>query len=104
VASIPAVKVLVERNAGRGLRLIGVTRDGADAAERANVEKVAREHGMTAPSYLDVGGGWSKQADVGLAPAFLLVDRDGRLAYRYVGMLSEDSDAFRAMTAALEKM
>lgn len=59
---------------------------------------------MTAPTYLDVDGRWSKEADVRLAPAFLLLDREGRLAYRYAGKLTVDSAAYQEMAAIAEKL
>ena len=93
-----------ERNTARGLRVVGVTEDGKDDKERAEVEKVAVEHGMTAPSYLDTSGDWLAAAGVKLAPAFLLLDREGRLAYRYAGVLKVDSPEFAEMMAIVEKM
>jgi hypothetical protein len=95
---------LGERNATRGLRVVGVTKHGEDAEEKAQVEKVARDHGMTAPTFLDLTGAWTKAADVRLEPTFLLLDRQGRLAYRHAGKLTMDSDAFAKMPASLDKM
>lgn len=89
-----------EAHATRGLRVIGVTKDEDHAA----VDRVATEHGMTAPTYLDVGGQWSKEADVRLAPAFLLLDGEGRVAYRHAGRLTVDSAAYREMSAIAEKL
>lgn len=98
------MKALEERNAARGLRVVGVTRDGEDDKERAEVERVAAEHGMTAPSYLDTSGEWLGSAGVKFAPAFLLLDREGRLAYRHTGVLKVDSAEFAEMMAIVEKM
>jgi hypothetical protein len=68
------------------------------------VEKVAKEHGMTAASFLDVGGAWSSSIGVHLDPTFLLLDRDGRVAYRYAGKLAPDGEAFTRMMELVEKM
>lgn len=81
-----------------------MTKHGDDAAERAHVEKVAREHGMTAPSLIDPNGAWCKSAGVSLEPTFLLVDKQGKLAYRHNGKLSIDDDGFKQMNALIEKM
>lgn len=59
---------------------------------------------MTAATYLDVSGAWSKDADVRLAPAFLLLDGDGRVAYRHAGRLMVDSAAYREMSAIAQKL
>jgi hypothetical protein len=59
---------------------------------------------MTAPTFLDVDGAWSKAAKVQLEPTFLLLDRGGRLAYRHAGKLTTDGAAFAKMAAILEKM
>lgn len=104
MASIPAVKALEERYHARGLRVIGVTKSGGDEEERAWVDATARKHGMTAPSFVDPDGSWSKAANIGSVPGFLLIDRDGRVAYRYVGKLDRDGKAFAEMSALLEKM
>ena len=81
-----------------------MTKGGTDPASRAEVERVAADHGMTAPSYLDGDGSWMKSAGVRLAPTFMLLDREGRLAYRHAGKLSVGDSAFEEMTAILEKM
>jgi hypothetical protein len=98
------VKALVERNAARGLRAVAITTHGSNAEERAEVEKVARDHGMVAPSFLDTSGKWSSAAGITLEPAFLLIDREGRVAYRHAGKLTSDSDAFARMTSIIDKM
>ena len=71
---------------------------------RAEVERVAREHGMTAPSFLDITGAWSTSVGVKLDPTFVLLDREGRVAYRYAGKLTEGSEAVTKITELLNKM
>jgi hypothetical protein len=58
---------------------------------------------MTYPTFLDVDGRWSKEAAIGMSPAFLVVGKSGRLAYRYSGKLLEGTPEFDALVAAIEK-
>jgi hypothetical protein len=95
---------MVERNAARGLRAVGITGHGSDAEEKAQVVKAATDHGVTWPTLLDVSGAWQKAAGIHLEPTFLLLDRTGKVAYRHSGKLTTDSDAFAKMSAIVEKM
>ncbi len=106
MASIPAVKALEERHHTRGLRVIGVTRTGyQDDEERSWTLETAKKHGMTAPSFIDdPNGTWAKQANITPMPGFLLIDPEGRVAYRYAGKLVQDSSAFAEMSALVDKM
>lgn len=104
MASIPAVKALEERHHARGLRVIGVTKMGDDEEEQTLVATTAKKHAMSAPTFLDPDGAWSKEANVAQAPGFLLIDREGRVAYRHIGKLDESYKAFNEMNAILEKM
>jgi len=98
------VKALVDSNAARGLRAVGITGHGSDAEEKAQVAKTAAEKGVTWPTMLDVSGAWQKAAGVHLEPTFLLLDRTGRVAYRASGKLTTDSDAFAKMSEIIAKM
>ena len=104
MASIPAVHALEKEHAARGLRVIGVVKGADDAEDKQRVVDVAKEHHMTGPSFLDSGGSWSKAADIDVNPGFLLLDREGKVAYRYVGKLDEGSEAYKAMSELLAKM
>jgi hypothetical protein len=105
VASIPAVKALEERHHSRGLRVIGVTRTGQDEEERKYTADTAKKHGMTSPTFIDdPNGTWAKEANITPMPGFLLIDRQGKIAYRYAGKLEQGSDAFEAMSKLVEKM
>jgi hypothetical protein len=99
VASIPAVHTLERRYATRGLRVVSITRDDA----RSDIDAAARQHGMTYPGYLDADGAWSRTAGVRAIPAFLLVDKSGRLAYRHTGALREGTDAFERLAGVIEQ-
>jgi hypothetical protein len=100
---VPAVLALAGRYGTRGLRVVSVTKHGEDDAERTHVASVAKEEKMTYPCFLDVGGGWSTQAGIGHIPAFVVLDRGGRLVYRHGGKLVEGSAEFEALTRAIER-
>jgi hypothetical protein len=99
VASIPAVHALERRYRARGLRVVSVTRND----ERGEVDAAARQHGMTHPGYLDADGSWSRSSKLSAIPAFVVVDKSGRLAYRHVGALREGSRAFERMADVVEQ-
>jgi cytochrome c biogenesis protein CcmG, thiol:disulfide interchange protein DsbE len=99
VASIPAVKALHGRYRDRGLRVVSVTRED----EKESVAESARQHGMSYPAFLDVDGSWSSSTGLRIIPAFVVLDKAGKLAYRHVGKLTEDSRAFERMTAVIEQ-
>jgi hypothetical protein len=94
---------LAGRYGARGLRVVSVTNHGDDDAERAEVAAAAKEEKMTYPCFLDVGGGWSEGAGIGHIPAFVVIDRSGRLVYRHGGKLSEGTSDFDALTRAIER-
>ncbi len=105
MASIPAVKALEESHHARGLRVIGVTRTGQDEEERAWTAETAKKHGMTAPSFIDdLNGTWAKQAGITPMPGFLLIDKEGKIAYRHAGKLEKGSAAYEEMSKLVEAM
>ena len=94
---------LDRRFKARGLRVIGVTKDGEDEDERKHVAETATEEKMTYPSFLDVDGAWSKSSALGMPPAFLVVGKNGRLVYRFSGKLLEGTPEYDALAAAIER-
>ena len=80
-----------------------MTKGGDDADERREVLETAREEKMDYPCFLDHDGSWSKQADVDHIPAFVVLDRSGRLAYRYGGKLLQGTSAFDELAKAIEQ-
>ena len=100
---MPAVSTLAQRFGTRGLRVIGVTKSGENAEEKASVVEAVEDEKMTYPTLLDPEGVWWDAAEVGLAPTFLIVGKDGRLVYRHTGKLSEGTPGFAAMVAAIEQ-
>lgn len=91
------------RYEARGLRVVSVTKDGEDEDDRKHVAETAREEKMSYPCFLDVDGAWSEKAEVGGIPAFVVVDRDGKVAYKHSGKLSENTEGFEKMRGAIEK-
>ena len=100
---MPAVLALAGRYGARGLRVVSVTKGGEDDAERADVLSTAKAEKMTYPCFLDVGGAWSDQAGTGHVPAFLIVDRRGKLVYRHGGKLLEGTPEFEAVVHAIDQ-
>jgi NAD(P)-dependent dehydrogenase (short-subunit alcohol dehydrogenase family) len=100
---VPAVLSLAQRFGARGLRVVGVTRSGENDEERRDVEAAAKEEKMTYPTLLDPSGAWWDAANVGVAPTFLVIAKDGRLAYRHTGKLTEGSEGFTKLVAAIEQ-
>jgi hypothetical protein len=97
------VLALERRFGARGLRVIGVTKDGEDEAERKHVAETAKEEKMTYPSFLDIDGSWTKASRLGMVPAFLVVGKHGRLLYRYSGKLVEGTPQFDEVAAAIDR-
>ena len=102
MASIPAVHALERRYAARGLRVVGVTKHGEDAAEIADIDRIVKQHHMTSPTFLDLDGSWSRASGLGNNPSYLVIGKDGRAIYRFAGKLTEGTDDFAALASAIE--
>lgn len=94
---------LVARFGARGLRVMGVTQSGEDEDERNAVIEAARAEKMTWPTLLDPSGAWWAEAELGVAPTFLVFGKDGRLVHRHTGKLTIDSEGFTALVRAIEQ-
>lgn len=90
---------LERRHKARGLRVVSVARED----DSARVAEVAKEEGMTYPCFLDADGAWSKAADAKSIPLFLVVDRQGKLAYRHSGRLLAGSAGLERLEKVLEQ-
>jgi AhpC/TSA family len=101
---VPAVLALHGRFQARGLRVSGVSEfDPTDAEnERKSVAEAAREEKMDYPTFLDANNTWSKKNGVAEIPAFLVLNRDGKVVFRHRGKLTADTPAFAEMTKAIE--
>jgi predicted DsbA family dithiol-disulfide isomerase len=100
---VPAVLALAGRFGTRGLRVVSVTKHGDGAEERAEVAEAAKHEKMTYPCFIDLDGKWSESAGIGHIPAFVVLDRKGRLVYRHGGKLTEGSADYEALTRAIEQ-
>jgi hypothetical protein len=60
---------------------------------------------LTSPTFIDdANGTWAKEANITPMPGFLLIDKEGKIAYRHAGKLEEGSAAFEEMSKLVEKM
>jgi len=98
------VHVLESTHEARGLRVIGVTRFGKNDFERKRISSVARKHGMHAPSFLDFEQTWTDASDINMNPTFVLLDKEGRVAFRSVGQLAEGDANYAAMSKLVSEM
>ena len=80
-----------------------MTKEGDEEDGRKDVLEAIHEEKMDYPCFLDQGGAWSKQASVAHIPAFVVLDRAGRVAYRFAGKLLEGSSAFEELANAITK-
>lgn len=83
--------------------MIGVTQHGESEEEKAEVEKTAKEHHMTGPTFLDLGGSWAESSGLGNNPSFLVIGKDGKSVYRHAGKLTEGTEAFDQLARAIEQ-
>jgi thiol-disulfide isomerase/thioredoxin len=96
---IPALQRLYETRRGEGFEVIGVSVDatGSDAAIRS----FADEFGMTYPVWRDPD---ERVQSLFLAvgvPASYLIDREGILRWRRIGIIREEDPNFRAVLDSL---
>lgn len=89
----------------RGLRVMAVTEIDPDDfdEEKQAVVAVVQEHRLDYPTLLDANSAWMKAAGIETVPTFVVIGRDGHLAYRYRGPVRPGSDAYRELAAALER-
>jgi hypothetical protein len=102
---VPAVLALHGRFQARGLRVSGVSDfDTTEPeSERKGVTDAALAEKMDYPTYLDDNSVWSKKHGVAEIPAFLVVNRDGKIVFRHRGKLLVDSPVYLEMAKAIEK-
>ena len=103
---MPAVLALHGRFKARGLRVSGVSdfdTTEPPESERKGVTDVALAEKMDYPTYLDENSVWSKKHRVAEIPAFLVVNRDGKVVFRHRGKLLVDSPVYLEMAKAIEK-
>ncbi|HJR62358.1 MAG TPA: TlpA disulfide reductase family protein [Gemmatimonadaceae bacterium] len=97
---LPVLQRLHERNAPRGLELIGVSVDAR--GEEQKVREFAASFGLTYPLWLDPEERVSRLFLAIGVPATYLISRDGTLLWRHVGPIREgDRSLARALETAL---
>lgn len=102
---MPSVLALVGRYGTRGLRVVGVhpVDEKPDRDEHDRISETTQEEHMTYPSFIDVEEKWTSQEKIDAVPAFMLVDRKGRVVYRAHGGLKDGNRTLKDLTAAIER-
>jgi cytochrome c biogenesis protein CcmG, thiol:disulfide interchange protein DsbE len=98
---IPELQALHEAHAAQGLRVIGVTVDSRNAMD--DVHAFIDEFGMTYDVWVDPDHSVLDRFGAAGVPITVLIDRDGRVAWRHLGMFQrEDPRLVSALQTALE--
>lgn len=95
---IPELQALHEEHEHRGLRVVGVTVDSRNAID--DVHQFIGEFGMTYDVWLDPDHTVLDRFRGSGVPLSVLIDRDGRIAWRHLGMFQRGDPA---LLAALEQ-
>jgi cytochrome c biogenesis protein CcmG, thiol:disulfide interchange protein DsbE len=95
---IPELQALHEQHADRGLRVIGVTVDSR--AARNDILQFIDEFGMTYDVWWDPDHTVLNRFGGAGVPLTVLIDRDGNIAWRHLGMFQRGDPE---LLAALER-
>jgi cytochrome c biogenesis protein CcmG, thiol:disulfide interchange protein DsbE len=95
---IPELQALHEQHADRGLRVVGVTVDSRAAS--GDVRQFIQEFGMTYDIWWDPDHTVLSLFGGAGVPLTVLVDREGIVAWRHLGMFQREDPE---LTAALER-
>jgi peroxiredoxin len=107
-AELPSFVTLSQRYKGRGVTVVGVSMDVMyedlkSAAEGwARVTPFAAAHGLTYPIVLD-DGSVERDFKVTALPATYLIDRSGRIAAAYIGIVDADNLEANLKTVLAER-
>ena len=107
-AELPSFVTLSQRYKGRGVTVVGVSMDVMyedlkSAAEGwARVKPFVASHGITYPILLD-DGSVEKAFEVTALPATYLIDRSGRIAVTYIGIIDADNLEANLKTVLTER-
>ena len=82
---IPELQALHERHADQGLRVVGVTVDGRHMGDE--VRSFVEDMGMTYDVWWDSEGAVIDRLEAVGVPVTVLVDREGRIAWRHTGVI-----------------
>lgn len=97
---IPELQALHQELSGRGLRVVGVSVDEGNADEE--VAGFARDFSMTYTIVRDPGENVSNAFRVPGVPSSFLIDREGIVRWRQIGVFKTDDPRFRtALEASL---
>lgn len=98
---IPELQALHEEHHGRGLRVVGVTVDSRTAM--TDVRAFIDEFGMTYDIWWDPDHSALNLFRASGVPFSVLIDRDGRIAWRHLGMFERgDPELMSALERVLE--
>lgn len=96
----PELQELHEAHRADGLRVVGVTVDNRGAGDQ--IRQFVEEFGMTYEIWWDPDGTAIEAFGAAGVPLTVLIDRDGRLAWRHLGAFhAEDPILRRALERAL---
>jgi hypothetical protein len=105
VRTVPWVRDVTSRYAGRGLRAIGVhTPESDHERDRAAVAEHVRRHGLAFPQLLDNDYAYWNALRNEYWPALYLVDRCGRIRERAIGEIHSGEPSGRRLEARIEEL
>lgn len=90
----PELQELHETHGDRGLRVVGLTVDNRGA--EAEIRRYIQEFGITYDVWWDPDGTAIAALGAVGVPLNILIDRQGRVAWRHIGVFNADNAAFRA--------
>ena len=90
---VPELQELHEAHADAGLRVVGVTVDHRGAEDQ--IREFMDRHGMTYDVWWDPDGSAIEEFGAAGVPLTVLIDRDGRVAWRHLGAFHADNPALR---------
>jgi cytochrome c biogenesis protein CcmG, thiol:disulfide interchange protein DsbE len=98
---IPELQALHEEHGQRGLRVVGVTVDSRHALD--DVRQFIDEFGMTYDVWLDPDHTVLDRFSGAGVPLSVIIDRDGRIAWRHLGMFQRgDPNLLAALERSLD--
>ena len=89
--SMPRVQAVWREYRARGVDLYSVDTDDASAEREIQVSEFLRANGLEFPVVLDDGSAASAFA-VAVLPTMVVVDRDGRVVWNHVGVLTASGE------------
>jgi thiol-disulfide isomerase/thioredoxin len=104
-ATVPWIKDVQRRYAGRGLALVGIhTPEFTFEREREKVEAEVRRHGLDYPHLLDNDSAYWRALGNEYWPTTYLVDRCGRLRDRQIGEVHSAKESGQRLEARIDAL